>query len=78
MRYPLTDDAIRASLIAAGALDAVHALEAVVSRDSIQDRREYRAGLEALAREHGLSTSMEIPAPGYRAPLPYGPTPVGR
>ncbi len=71
-QYPRTDNQLRAALIAAGALDEVHFLEAEHSREDIAHRQGYRAGLEALAARHGIERTEQLPSRQRADVLPYG------
>lgn len=73
MRYPKTDDQLRAGIISAGGLNDVHELEERADRDSINDRAEYREGLETLARKYGVDRMEEIPSRSRTTVPPYGP-----
>ena len=72
-----SDDELRAEVIAAGALDEIHALEARLDRDDLGDRAAYRHALEALATAHGIERRVPVAHPHKPAP-PYGPAPATR
>lgn len=74
MQYPRSNDQLRAAIIAAGGLDAIHVLECEVSRDSAPDRGTYRDDLEAMAEIYGVDRCEDIPSAARAAVLPYGPT----
>lgn len=72
--YARTDDALRADLLAAGAMEALHEIEARLNRDDINDRREYRALLETRCEQLGIPTRATLSAIRQDIDvMPYGP-----
>lgn len=74
MKYPKTDNQLRAEIIRNGGHDDIMDLEEVVSRDKLTQRGNYRSRLEALAEMRDMPTSEGLPSTDRTKVLPYGPT----
>lgn len=73
MQYPKTDNQLRGELIRAGREADIWALEALVSRDDIVTREEYRGELERLAAECGIDRMDTLPSGKRASVASYGP-----